>query len=146
MAKLKKIKKLKKTIRQFFDKDENRIIIESTDKRIGISIKLISEKKRRNIGYITKSTRTLFVKRERSKHLHWMSNSYGFNYHLIKEAKQFDLVSLSDEFSDYNIPRTYILENGKILFFKQQGFELQTFVTLNEMEQFKIPNKENRRF
>jgi hypothetical protein len=40
----------------------------------------------------------------------------------------------------------YIVEKGKYLHFKQIGFELQKFVSLEELEQFRVHNAEHRRF
>ncbi|MBK7362665.1 MAG: hypothetical protein IPJ01_10255 [Micavibrio sp.] len=45
-----------------------------------------------------------------------------------------------------NIPVKFILENGKFLFFKEQGFEKQIFVSLEQLAEFKITPEQNRRF
>ena len=51
--------------------------------------------------------------------------------------KQFNTIRLQDEFNRWTIPLQYILENGEFLFFKEQGFEKQIFISLNKIEQFK---------
>lgn len=138
------------TYRNFFiDIDGNKVIWKSTDKQIGLFLKLKSEKRRREVGHVTKSTRTLFIRRDRNKHLYYTLNAYGFNQFILKRAKHFDWIKLSDEKADYKIPRTYILENGQHLKFSDQkhgGFELQLFITLEQLEQFKIPKNSNTRF
>jgi hypothetical protein len=99
------------------------------------------------IGTVTKSTRTIEMKRKRAKHLHYMSNSYGFNDYILREQTTFDWVRLSDDLgNNWKIPVSYILEKGKYLNFKGQGFELQRFVSLENLEQFRVKAEENRRF
>ena len=136
--------KKKTEIRQFFDDEENRLIVHNGDKTVKLFLKLKAEGFRRRIGTITKSTKTLRLTRDRSKHLHFKSNSYGFNHHVLKEGKLFDKISLSDQHEAWKIPKDYILEHGKFLFFKNQGFELQTFLSLEELNQFKINTKKTR--
>jgi len=132
-------------IRQFFDDDENCLIIYNRDKTVKIFLKLKQENYRRHIGTITKSTRTFVICRNRLKHLHRKSNSYGFNYHIIKHAKLFDTISLSDEYSNWKIPKQFIIDSGKNLYFAKRGFELQRFCSLEDIEPFKI-NTEKTRF
>jgi hypothetical protein len=135
------------TYRMFYLEDmENYLRIKSNDKLIQLSLKLKSEKKLRRIGTVTKSTRTLEIKRKRDKHLHIKSNSYGFNYQVLDNKKTFDTIRLSDEFCDWKIPLSFIMEKGSFLFFKQQGFEKQIFVTLEQIEQFRVKKEENRRY
>ncbi len=74
-------------------------------------------------------------------HLHRISNSYGFNYQLLDEAKKFDFVRIIAADAEYKIPRTEILSKGSFLFFKEQGFERQIFVKLEELNNFKRPEK-----
>jgi len=135
------------TYRMFYlDDMENYLRIKSNDKLIQLSLKLKSEKKLRRIGTVTKSTKTIDIKRKRGKHLHIKSNSYGFNYEVLDNKKSFDRVRLSDEISDWKIPLSFIMENGSFLFFKQQGFERQIFVTLEQIEPYRVKKEENRRY
>ncbi len=134
--------------RQFFLDDEgrNKLHLKTTDKTIALHLQLESEgSRKRKIGVVTKSTKTLVIKRSRSKHLLVKGNAYGFNQHILKEAKTFDTVRLSDEHSDWKIPVEYILSEGKHLMFKQQGFELQLFLTLTQLEKYRVHKKEGRR-
>lgn len=141
------VKMQNKTIRQFLQDDGiNKIISCATDKTITIDLKLGSEKRKRRLGVITKSTKTFKIKRIRTKHLFRKGNAYGFNHYVLSTGKSFDTVTLSDDFSDWKIPVSYILEKGKYLMFKQQGFELQIFVSLGDLEPYRILPKENRRF
>ncbi len=135
------------TYRMFYlDDMENYLRIKSNDKLIQLSLKLKSEKKLRRIGTVTKSTKTIDIKRKRGKHLHIKSNSYGFNYEVLNNKKSFDTVRLSDEISDWKIPLDFILKNGKFLYFLQQGFEKQIFVTLEQIEPYRVKKEENRRY
>lgn len=135
------------TIRKFFIDTTglNYLIIKQNDKLISLYLKL-GKLKQRFIGTVTKSTKTFEVRRKRGKHLHIKSNSYGFNYHALDNKKSFDTVRLSDEISDWKIPVNFILENGSFLYFKEQGFEKQIFVSLEQIEQYIVPPEEKRRF
>ena len=135
-------------VRTFFIQDSttDKLYTRSTDKKVILSLQLAAEGgKKRKIGTITKSTKTLVIRRRRADHLFRNGNAYGFNQYILKEAKLFDTINLGDEFDNWKIPVKYILEHGQHLNFKQQGFELQLFVSLENLEQFKILKKENRR-
>ena len=121
------------------DSDEygNLIKCANNGKRIVLSLKLASETRHRKIGVINLKQKSLQIKRNRSKHLMYTFNGYGFNHKLLADSKRFDIIRLSDEHDEWVIPKQYILDNGKFLNFKGQGFELQTFVTLEQISQFK---------
>lgn len=139
--------KTPKTIRQFFIDDEGRdkVITEATDKRIALFLMLRSDKRKRKIGVITISTKTMEVKRDRHKHLFKRGSAYGFNEYVLKTTKKFDTIRLSDEYDDWKIPVRFIMENGRYLHFQGQGYELQKFVSLEQIEQFKVQPKTNAR-
>ena len=121
----------KVVIRQFLDDQENAIISTEKDKTIALDLKLVSEKRRRRIGVLTKSTGTFNVVRIRAKHLHNKLNAYGFNHKILEMSKRIKNVVLTDDITRYKIPKEFIMNNTNFLFFKQQGFELQTFLTLD---------------
>jgi len=127
-----------KTIKIIFDASENKIIVTETEKLISIDLKLKNEKRRRHVGFVTKSTRTLNVLRRRGDHLHKLSSSYGFNHKILEISKRFDTVCLQDEYCRWKIPKAYLLEHTNFLFFKKQGFELQTFISLEQLKQFEV--------
>lgn len=128
--------------REFFDaQNENKIVMRSDNKVQTLYLKLKSENRKRLLGAVTISTRTMRVRRNRSEHLYRIGNAYGFNHYVLSTTKRFDTINLSDEFEDWKIPVKFILENGKILFHKQQGFELQIFVSLEQIQQFKTTNR-----
>ena len=84
-----KVSKHGSVIRVRLDQEGNRIIATDKGNVITLALKLKSEKRRRQIGQITKSTRTLHLIRKRDGgHLHILSNSYGFNYTIIEIAVQ----------------------------------------------------------
>ena len=123
-------------IREMLDSEGNRIIATDRGNVISLDLKLKNEKKRRHVGDITKSTRTFFIVRRRGEHLHIKSNSYGFNYKIIEMSRLFDTIVIQDEHDRFRIKRQDILDNPNYLFFKQQGFELQTFLSLQQLRQF----------
>jgi hypothetical protein len=135
------------TFRQFFidDTGYNYVLLKQNDKIIKIYLKLL-EHGNKFIGTVTKSTRTIEMKRIESKHLFYKFNAYGFNDYILRTRTTFDWIRLKDDKGNHwKIPVNFILENGKHLNFKQQGFELQIFVPLNMLEQFRVQSKENRR-
>jgi hypothetical protein len=115
----------------------NGIIVRRGGNTLRLSIRLANEQKERKVGEIDMPTRTLTVTRKRAKHLLNKGNAYGLNHKLIAEATRFDTVRIVDDFGSWSVPREYILENGKFLLFAKQGFELQIFISLDQIEQFK---------
>lgn len=116
----------------------NELISEQNKDTILLYLALKEENYRnRKLGIILKDKRIFEAKRERNKHLFKKLDAYGFNYHIIKNAQAFDNVLLKDEYSTWLIPREFILENGKIMNFKNNGgFELQIFVSLEKIQPF----------
>lgn len=136
------MKKEIEQIRTVTDECGNALLCINNGKRIKLILKLISEqtatkKKRRRLGIINKAVKTFYIRRKRARHLFLKTNSYGFNYKILSEALLFDKIRLIDDFAEYLIPKKFILEEGKFLFFKSEGFEKQIFITLEQMEQFK---------
>lgn len=137
------------TIRQFYidEKGEDLLIVKSTDTRRALYIKLLSENKKRLIGTVTRSTKTIYFKRKKSIHLFRKINAYGMNHHILANQSTIDWIDLSDDCGGHwKIPVKYVLENGEYMQFSKIGFELQRFVSLENLEQFKIHEIENRRF
>lgn len=102
-----------------------------------LKLQLKGELRARNIGLVKDGC--LYVKRNRAKHLHRKSNSYGFNAYVLENAKLFDKVILTDDYGTYNIPKSAILLFGKYLYFKNSGtgFEKQIFLNLDLIENYK---------
>lgn len=103
-----------------------------------VSIKLNTQKNLREIGKIHLKERFIEIKRNREKHLFMKNNSYGFNEFLISTGQKFDNVKLVDNLGTYLFPKNLIIEKGKYLFFKEQGFERQLFLPLSEINKFKL--------
>lgn len=124
-------------IRTVGDDFGNLLKCSNNGKRIIISLKLTSEQKHRRLGVINLAQKSIQIRRDRDKHLMYKFDGYGFNHKLLADSKLFDTIRLSDNLAEWVIPKQFILDNGKFLNFKGQGFELQTFVTLSQIEQFK---------
>lgn len=103
-----------------------------------ISLKLNSESSPRKIGEVKLDDKTLMLKRIREKHLFKKNNSYGFNEYLIQNGKTFDKIMLADDDCVYLFPKNLVLEKGNYLYFKQEGFEKQIFLPLEEMKEYQI--------
>ena len=135
------------TIRQFFidNTGNNYLMVKQNDKIMILSLKL-AEKKIRLIGQVTKSTKTIEMKRKREKHLFRKLNAYGFNDYVLRNQNSITWVRLSDDLgNNWKIPVNYILDNGEYLNFREKSFELQRFVSLENLEQFRVHKEENRR-
>ena len=129
--------KPKENVRAIADDYGNKLICSNNGDRIIVSLKLVSEIRSRSLGTINLSSRVIKIKRNSKKHLMRSVNGYGFNHRLIADSKLFDTIFLSDENSDWQIPKQFILDNGAFLNFNKQGFELQIFIGLYNIEQFK---------
>ena len=105
---------------------------------IKLDLKDSSRKQPLKIGEVNPETRCLEIKRNRSKHLHYKSNSYGFNHHVISTGTKFDYVLIKDEYGIYKVPTVIILTVGQFLYFQQQGFERQIFLPIEQIEQYKL--------
>lgn len=126
------------------DNQGNNLIIRRNGKFISLMIRLATENFNRKVGKINVETKVLHVKRVRSKHLFRKLNAYGFCYRIIEEGKLFDKIRLKDDNCEWLIPKSWITdnENKKLLHFKGNGgFELQVFLPLEEIEQFKRPTR-----
>lgn len=105
------------------DRDGNYI---SIDENYVLRLYLKKGTIKRVIGAIV--GRIFFVKRNPSKHTHHLTNSYGFNYHLMA-SELFDEVKIFEpDGSSYCVKRAEALKNGKVYHFKnckETSFELQ---------------------
>jgi hypothetical protein len=120
------------------DQYGNYFEVEESKGWLSVSIKLEKDVRLREIGKVNLKERFIEIKRNKVKHLFRKNNSYGFNEHLIKTGKTFDKIKLIDDGGTYVFPKSEILEKGKYLFFKEQGFEKQLFLPLEEINKFKV--------
>jgi hypothetical protein len=122
--------------------NELRVYRDSTAPEVlDIRLYVKAKKEERKLGLVDKEKRTLYISRDRSKHLLTSNNSYGFNYLLLNEAKTFDIVLIRDSVSAFRVPRSVLLNKGEFLFFKTQGFEKQIFVPLSVLDSFSVTEK-----
>jgi hypothetical protein len=111
---------------QVFDKYGN----ELTCKDGRVFLRLNGTSRSRCLGVI--SGETFYTQRKTEAHLMRTLEDIGFNWHLIKRGT-FNKVVV--EISDGRILRTtreHILQCGSTKFFKNQGFELQIFLPINQ--------------
>ena len=120
------------------DQYGNYFITQRTENSILIQLKLANENRVRNIGIVNRHDKFIEIIRDKSRHLFRKGNAYGFNEHLIKTAKTFDNVKLIDGDGVYLLPKSVILEKGRYMFFKEQGFEKQLFLDMDIINEFKI--------
>lgn len=123
------------------DKDGNYFVVKDRAKNlISIHLYLNKEAKSRELGVVDTSTRVFKTVRNPDKHLFRKNNAYGFNEHMIKTAKKFDFVHLVEQDgNEYLFPKSLIEEKGSYLHFKSEGFERQLFLTIYDLQPFKVP-------
>lgn len=143
---------IKPEIREFFidDDTQDKIIAYHYPARIKLMLSLVAERKRqRLLGTVTLSTKTIKIKRIREKHLFRKAIAWGFSDSLLRNAQTFDTVWLVDNWNtEWKIPVQFILDNGFYLDYHKKGFELQIFIELEKIEEFKLTkkDKETRRW
>lgn len=138
------VQRIFKVINRRSDSIGNMLIVkqEPLYKNYRIYLALVEEGTReRFIGEVDAENKILLVKRDKAKHYHRASNSYGFNRVVIEEMSIFNRVLLmevdGDQIDYYLIPDVYILKHGHKLNFVSQGFELQWFLPMQEIVKFK---------
>ena len=87
---------------------------------------------RRNIGTLTADGQTYTKTIIPSLHIHRKSNSIGFNYQLLKQSSFKWIVVKAEGYENLVTSRKYILQFGKYLYFKNEGFEKQIFLPLSD--------------
>jgi hypothetical protein len=120
------------------DEFGNYFEVEEKNGWLTVGIKLKSDKKVREVGKVDLKSRTIEMVRNKERHLFRKNNSYGFNEYLIKTGKTFDTIKLTDDLGTYIFPKKELLEKGSYLFFKQQGFEKQLFLPLEEINKYRV--------
>lgn len=95
-----------------------------------LSLKLLSEDRPRQIGYIDFKKGVYYCTRDSSKHYHYKSKGYGFNWSVIEnDVFKIKTICLDiDHENTYIFPVELLRNHGRVLNFKKQGFELQKFL------------------
>ena len=122
-------------------KEGERIEVDEKDGYLYLTLYLKNSKGGRLIGRVRLADRVFEVTRNREKHLMKKARAYGFNEYVLRVAKKFDTVELTDEYGTYRIPRQLILNMGSYLHFKDEGFERQLFMPLYIINNHKIDDK-----
>ena len=126
---------------EMVSKEGHRFVTDEKDGFLYITLHLKGKKAGRNIGRVRLVDRILEVERKRDKHLMYKANAYGFNEYVIRNAKTFDKIELKDEYGTYLFPRQLIIDMGRYLHFKEEGFEKQMFLSLNIITNHKVQNE-----
>lgn len=126
-----------------YDSENKAIIDAKTNNKLqlrGRNVYLILFKsgQQRLLGTINNNTRTIHVTRNREKHLFRKSDSYGFNENLMKLTNSFDYILLKDNYGQYRFHKNIVIKYGEYMNFKQQGFELQLFLPLKKIQEYKV--------
>ena len=98
-----------------------------------IHLKLSSEKTVRQLGFIDLNTKTFYCKRDTTKHYHYKTKSFGFNYNLLTDSfLNIHRVHVEvDNKERLSFPLELLETHGRFLHYKSQGFELQKFLELD---------------
>lgn len=102
-----------------------------------VHLKLCSEKRTRHLGNVDFQNHIFYCKRKTAKHLHRISNSFGFNWTVIEDEfltiQKIHLVV--DDNMVYFFDKSIIREYGTFMNFKTDGFELQRFLSFDIIKQ-----------
>jgi len=129
------------------DPKGNKFIIEQEPKYGNWKVyeHLAGEEYRRLIGEVDTANRVMFVKRDKSRHYHYMMKAYGFNYIVIKDIEDLKYILLMEKDGDhrtyYMLPIEFIRQHANIKQFSAVGFELQYFLRHEYLERFKTNNR-----
>lgn len=128
------------------DNKHNQLVIKAdirTQKLLKVAIRLATEDSVRNVARVDLNEKKMYMRRDHTKHFHFVSKSYGFNWTVISDSVGWDTLVLAVTFGDgdkevYEIPRSVLLTSGRILNFQQQGFEIQKFVPVELIRKYRV--------
>lgn len=103
-----------------------------------LHLRLKSEGRERLLGHVDFTTKTFYCKRDSKVHYHYKTEGYGFNWTVINDSMLAieHIHLLVDDKEHYTFPKTALSEFGKFLNFKEQGFELQKFLSLKMIQMY----------
>lgn len=115
------------------DEQGHEIISDLEDGYRLLYLKLKGQKTRK-LGEFYPASGTLHVFRNREKHLHFITQSYGFNYTLLTRLPNLKEVVIHEKGNGlYSVALGNLLSDGEFLFFKEQGFERQIFYPITKL-------------
>ena len=126
-----------------------RIFYDESDSPVNanVHLKLSSEGAPRMLGSYEFGTRTFYCRRKTSKHLHRKTNSFGFNWTILGDdyLRIENVYVIVDDELHYRFKKSAMDEFGRFLNFKQQGFELQRFMSYDLIKRYSDipPRREN---
>ena len=123
-----------------------RVFTDENSEDVGASVylKLKKESKKRSLGNLYFKSRSFYVVRDKAKHLHRASKSFGFNWTILSDPF-LDIQNIYlrvDNVNKYIIPINVIKEYGFFLNFKQSGFEKQKFLSYEFIKNFKVEDND----
>jgi hypothetical protein len=116
------------------------IDVHGISKKANVYLKLKSEEKHRQLGILDLDKKIFYCKRNTNKHLHIKTDSFGFNWQLLQDpVLSINYIHLTiDNEQCYLISKKVVSDFGDFLNFKQQGFELQKFVSNKMLKKHNI--------
>ena len=94
-----------------------------------------SDNRKRTIGKVINNV--FNTSRNYDRHLHYKSNSFGFNHALLEMLKGKNIILKTNKREKFIIPVDDIFEKGHYLHFAQQGFEKQIFFKIDYLQAYK---------
>ena len=116
------------------DNKGNRLLL-ITGKPYQIKLQL-KDRKPKVIAQYDSTTKTLFVKRDSTRHYHYKSKSYGFNSELLNSL-EIDNVNITIDREQFIVPISEF-KNARHLNFSQEGFELQKFLPVEIIRRYAV--------
>jgi hypothetical protein len=109
----------------------NRLSAIPHEKMLHLRLKLTTESKPRDIGKLFKRDgKIIYSRYTDEKNIFRKDNSWGLNYKVVETLPDDAEIELKSKLRTYTISSVDAKKSGK-KHFKEQGFELQTFVPLD---------------
>jgi hypothetical protein len=108
-----------------------------------LNLKLKSENRQRHLGYVDMVNGIFYCMRDTSKHYHYKTKSFGFNWSLLND-KVFGIKTICldvDHDATYTFPLSVLNDYGTFLNFAKQGYELQRFLKFEFIKRYKTNDK-----
>jgi len=98
----------------------------------------------RQIGYIDTPTKTFHCFRDSTKHLHYKTNSYGFNYFLTEQRFGIEKINVKIDRTSYLFDTEVLNTESVVMNFSGQGFEVQKFLPLEVIKKYRVARKRTK--
>ena len=136
-------KKIRPIAKSYLDDDNNTLTFFWKAKKIKLTLAGSADRKpeTRWIGKMDRPNNQVIVRRYEEAHRFQNMNGFGFNRLLcdkMKEDAGCSFFYVKTKYGEFRVPVKELLKQGEHYHFKAQGFELQIFMSLEQLEKYKV--------